>query len=212
MPASIYPRKPLFPMFLRLEARRCVVAGAGAVATGKILGLLAAGARVLVIAPAATPRVAALVRAGKLAWHRRKFRAADLSGSFLVVAATSSPAVHERIWRAARRRNVLCNVVDDPARCDFFYPAIVRRGSLQIAISTGGRSPALAHQLRKSLARQFGSEFAGWLAHLGRVRSRLQLRELNIARRRRLAHRAVRHGLAAHFTSTNARHKVVPTR
>src|SRR5579863_9588735 len=121
MRASRYPRKPLFPMFLRLEGRECLVVGAGAVAEEKIRGLIETGARVRVIAPLATEMISRWARDKKLAWLRRRFRVRDVSRAFLIVAATSSRDVHEVVWRAARRANVLCNVVDDPERCDFFY-------------------------------------------------------------------------------------------
>jgi precorrin-2 dehydrogenase/sirohydrochlorin ferrochelatase len=176
-------------MFLRLEGRTCLMVGGGTVAEGKIRGLLDAGARVRVIAPSVTPAISELARASKLAWLPRKFRVRDVAGAFLVVAATSSPEVHEQIWRATRRANVLCNVVDDPERCDFFYGAVVRRGALQIAVSTGGRSPALAQQIRKRLEKQFGVEYAERVERLGRARSRALISETDILRRRRIAHR-----------------------
>jgi precorrin-2 dehydrogenase / sirohydrochlorin ferrochelatase len=192
MRVSRYPKLPLFPMFLRLEGRACLVVGAGAAAEGKIRGLLDAGARVRVIAPSATAVIAELAHATKLEWQRREFRVRDVAGMFLVVAATSSADVHERIWRAARRADVLCNVVDEPERCDFFYGAVVRRGALQIVVSTGGRSPALAQRIRKRLEKQFGGEYAEWIERLGRARSRLLKSDGDILRRKQIAHRMAR--------------------
>jgi precorrin-2 dehydrogenase len=188
MRISRYPRLPLFPMFFRLEGRACLVAGAGAVAEEKIGGLLGAGARVRVIAPSATAIISELARQKKLEWLSREFRIGDVSQMFLVVAATSSTEVHERIWRAARRANVLCNVVDDPERCDFFYGAVMRRGALQIAVSTSGRSPALAQRIRKQLENQFGAEYAEQVELLGRARSRALISEAEITERKRIAH------------------------
>jgi precorrin-2 dehydrogenase/sirohydrochlorin ferrochelatase len=178
----------LFPIFMKLAGRRCLVVGAGAVGEVKMASLVASGAVVRVVAPRATTRVAAWARAGRISWERRAFEPADLRRTFLVVAATSSAAVHEQIFREARRRRVLCNVADDPARCDFYYPAVVRRGDLQIAVSTGGQSPALAQRLRRELDRQFGREYAGWIAELGRARQALLARRMDRARRRRLLH------------------------
>jgi len=169
-----------------------LVVGAGSVAEEKIRGLLDAGARVRVIAPSATALISELARAKKLDWLRREFRLRDVAGAFLIVAATGSVDVHERIWRVARRASVLCNIVDDPEHCDFFYGAVVRRGALQIAVSTGGRSPALAQQIRKQLERQFGAEYAEQVEWLGRARSRLLSSETNISRRKRIAHRMAR--------------------
>lgn len=179
----------LFPMFVKVAGRRCLVVGAGAVAEGKIASLLACGASVRVVAPRATARVAAWARASRISWARRVFRPADLRAAFLVVAATSSRDAHERIFREARRRGILCNVVDDPERCDFYYPAVVRRGDLQIAVSTGGRSPALAQRLRRELELQFGREYARWVADLGRAREKLFTKRMDPVRRRRVLHR-----------------------
>ena len=139
----------LFPMFLKLSQRPCLVVGAGAIAESKIASLVEAGADVRVIAPEATAQVRSWAEAKKIEWQRREFQAEDLEGRFLVVAATSSRNLHEEIFKEARGRGVLCNIVDVPALCDFYYPAVVQRGALQIAISTSGRSPALAQRLRK---------------------------------------------------------------
>ncbi len=179
----------LFSIFLKLAGHRCLVVGAGAVGESKIESLLLAGADVRVVAPRATRIIRAWARTGEVRWEARRFHPADLQGTFLVVAATSSPQLHEQIFREARRRGVLCNVVDDPARCDFYYPAVVRRGPLQIAISTGGQSPALAQRLRKKLEQEFGPEYEMWVEHLGRARQMLLARAIEPERRRRLLHR-----------------------
>jgi precorrin-2 dehydrogenase/sirohydrochlorin ferrochelatase len=186
----------MFPIFLDLARRRCVVIGAGVVAEQKIRGLLAAGARLRVVAPHATPYIERLARARRIAWQRREFAAGDLDGALLVVAATNSPAAHAKIYREAHRRNILCNVVDVPRECDFYYPAVVRRGSLQIAISTGGQSPALAQRLRRRLESQISPKYSRWVAELGRKRRHEQRREPDITRRAVLAHAAVEKGLA----------------
>ncbi|MGZ4812448.1 MAG: precorrin-2 dehydrogenase/sirohydrochlorin ferrochelatase family protein [Terriglobales bacterium] len=115
----------LFPMFLKFAGRRCLVVGAGSVGEGKIETLLRTGAETAVVAPRASERVAEWSSAGKLRWRRRTFRPNDLDSVFMVVAATSSANVNDRVYREARRRGVLCNVVDDPERCDFYYPAVV---------------------------------------------------------------------------------------
>jgi precorrin-2 dehydrogenase / sirohydrochlorin ferrochelatase len=179
---------PLFPAFLKLAGRRCLVVGAGPVAEEKIESLLRAGAKITVVAPEATPRVRAWARAKKIRWHRREFRASDLPGAFLVVAATSSPKLHARIFQQARRLGVLCNSVDDPAHCDFYYGAVVRRGELQIAISTGGHSPALAQRLRKKLEKEIGSEYERFVTALGAARKRLFAKPISPARRKALLH------------------------
>jgi precorrin-2 dehydrogenase / sirohydrochlorin ferrochelatase len=178
----------LFPAFLKLSGRRCLVVGAGPVAEEKIAGLLRAGADVRVVAPEATGRIRKLARKKKLRWDKRAFRASDLSGAFLVVAATSSPDLHAKIYRRAKGRGVLCNAVDDPEHCDFYYGSVVRRGALQIAISTAGLSPALAQRLRKKLEKEFGAEYEEWLKELGKIRERLFARKITTERRRALLH------------------------
>jgi precorrin-2 dehydrogenase/sirohydrochlorin ferrochelatase len=179
----------LFPMFLKLEDRSCLVVGAGIVGEPKIDSLVASGAFVRVIAPRATTAVADWARAGAITWEARDFNPSDLDGIFLVLAATPSRELNETIFREARRRNILCNVVDDPEHCDFYYPAIVRRGQLQLAISTNGHSPALAQRIRGELEIQFGPEYEQWLDGLGKIRQQLFASEMDPDRRRRLLHK-----------------------
>jgi len=175
-------------MFLKLDGRQCLVVGAGAVGEAKIESLLATGALVRVIAPRATPRVREWSLAGRIEWHAREFAPADLAGVHLVIAATGSPALHDEIFAQARRQGVLCNAVDEPERCDFYFPAVVRRGDLQIAISTGGQSPALAQRLRKQLERQFGPEWERWVAKLGLAREELMAAPVSAEERKQLLH------------------------
>jgi precorrin-2 dehydrogenase / sirohydrochlorin ferrochelatase len=179
---------PLFPAFLKLQGRRCLVVGAGLIAEEKIESLLHAGARIQVVAPAATERVQSWAREKTIRWQPRKFRSADLAGAFVVIAATSSSALHAKIYKQARRRGVLCNSVDDPDNCDFYYGAVVRRGDLQIAISTAGHSPALAQRLRKKLEKDIGIEYERWVATLGAARERLFAKSISPARRKALLH------------------------
>jgi precorrin-2 dehydrogenase/sirohydrochlorin ferrochelatase len=178
----------LFPMFLKLEGRSCLVVGAGAIGEPKIESLLTAGASVRVIAPSGTAAVAEWARAGAIVWDAREFNSADLDGVFLVIAATSSREVNGTIFREARQRNILCNVVDDPEYCDFYYPAVVRRGDLQLAISTNGHSPALAQRIRRELEIQFGPEYGEWLVELGKIRQQLFASGMNPDERRRVLH------------------------
>jgi precorrin-2 dehydrogenase/sirohydrochlorin ferrochelatase len=178
----------LFPMFLKIAGRPCLVVGAGAVAESKIASLVEAGATVRVIAPAATKRVRLWAEAKTIEWQRRGFQPEDLAGMFLVVAATSSRELHEEIFNEARRRAVLCNIVDVPALCDFYYPAVVQRGALQIAISTSGRSPALAQRLRKELENQFGPEYEEWMDQLGEARDDRHAEDSDPEERKRLRH------------------------
>jgi precorrin-2 dehydrogenase/sirohydrochlorin ferrochelatase len=179
----------LFPMFVKLDGRRCLVIGAGSVGEAKIESLLATAASVHVVAPKATSKVREWAREGRIEWHARAYTPADLAGVFLVIAATSSRALHDEIYAEAKSRGVLCNTVDEPERCDFYFPAVVRRGDLQIAISTGGLSPALAQRLRKELEEQFGPEWEAWVAQLGRTREELMSLPMPPEQRKRLLHR-----------------------
>ncbi len=164
----------LFPMFLKLNGRRCLVVGAESIAEPKIASLLDAGASVKVVAPEATEQVSLWAQEGRIHWEARAFQNSDLAGYLIVVSATNSVEVNSAVYREAEAQGVLCNAVDDPDRCDFFYPSVVRRGPLQIAISTAGLSPALAQRLRRELEDQFGPDYAGWVEHLGRERTRLR--------------------------------------
>lgn len=171
-----------------------MVVGAGKVGESKIRSLLVSKANVDVVAPWATPTVTAWDRAEVLRWSAREFHASDLDGVFLVVAATSIKAVNDEVYREAQSRGVLCNVVDVPDRCDFYYPAVVRRGDLQVAISTGGNSPALAQKLRAKFERQLTPRYAGWLDRLGSFRRELFSRPLDPEKRRALLHAAAKRG------------------
>lgn len=178
----------MFPIFLKLEGRRVLVVGAGKVAEGKISGLLDAGASVHVVAPEATFQIQKWAWEGVVSWKPRKFDPADIDQVSLVIAATSSSEVNAQVFKESRLRNVFCNAVDDPVNCDFYYPAVVRRGDLQIAISTSGRSPALAQRLREELEQQFGPEYEQWVEELGVAREQLTVQKLEPEARRRLLH------------------------
>jgi precorrin-2 dehydrogenase/sirohydrochlorin ferrochelatase len=189
----------LFPMFLKLRDRPCLVVGAGTIAESKIASLVKAEAKVSVVAPQATPQVRSWAQSNKIDWQQRAFQPNDLEGMLLVVAATSSTDLHEKIFEEATRRGVLCNIVDVPALCDFYYPAVVERGALQIAISTAGQSPALAQRLRKQLEDQFGPEYEEWLSQLGDSRDKLQLEPLDPDERKRLLHEEASEGAFEEF-------------
>jgi precorrin-2 dehydrogenase/sirohydrochlorin ferrochelatase len=179
---------PLFPISLKLCGRLCVVVGGGVIAESKIESLLTAEAHVVVVAPEATEAVAAWARAGQIEWQVKTFAAEDLCGAFLVVAGTSSPQVNHEVYRQCETDGILCNVVDDPEFCHFYYPAVVRRGALQIAISTEGQSPALAQRLRKEFEAQFGPEYESWLEWLGAARKLLRSEGKDPEETRRLLH------------------------
>ena len=160
----------LFPMFMKLRGRECLVVGGGKVGEPKIGGLIDTGARVHVVALEASSQVREWADAGTIGLELCPFSAGDLDGKFLVVAATPSTSLNNLIYREAQLRGIPCNVVDVPELCDFFYPAVVQRGDLQIAISTAGQSSSLAQKLRQQLEKQFGPEYASWVAQLGETR------------------------------------------
>jgi precorrin-2 dehydrogenase/sirohydrochlorin ferrochelatase len=176
----------LFPMFVKLEGRRCVVVGGGAIAQSKVESLLASGAKVIVVSPNLTPVLARKSRLGEFTWYARRFDACDLHDAFLVIAATADDAVNEWVYREADRRGILCNAVDQPPRCHFYFAAVVRRGALQIAISTSGLSPSLAQRLRQELEAEIAPEYEEWLGWLGRVRVALMERGLDFTTRKQL--------------------------
>jgi precorrin-2 dehydrogenase/sirohydrochlorin ferrochelatase len=174
----------LFPIFLKLTGRPCIVIGAGNLAESKIESLLAANAAVTVVAPHASPRIVAMADSGEVVWHQREYAAGDLAGQFLVVAATDVPAVNRAVFAEAESTGVLINAVDDPPFCDFYFPSVVRRGDLQIAISTAGHSPALAQRLRKEINALLPLDAGDWLTELGNLRREvLQVEPLNEARK-----------------------------
>jgi precorrin-2 dehydrogenase/sirohydrochlorin ferrochelatase len=175
---------PLFPIFLKLTGRPCIVIGAGHLAESKIESLQTANARVTVVAPAATERIIAMAESGEVAWHQREYATGDLAGQFLVVAATNVPTVNRAVFAEAQAAGILINAVDDPPFCDFYFPSVVRRGDLQIAISTAGASPALAQRLRKEINAILPLDTGDWLAELGNLRREvLQMEPLNEARK-----------------------------
>jgi siroheme synthase-like protein len=160
----------LLPIFVKLAGRPCLLVGAGEVALQKIPSLLAAEARLRVIAPRIRPEIAALANEGRIEVIEREFTDSDLNETFLVIAATDDPGVNSAVYRGAVERNILCNSVDDPPHCDFYFGSIVSRGDLQIAISTAGESPALAQRLRREIDEQLPDDLGPWLRNLGQLR------------------------------------------
>jgi precorrin-2 dehydrogenase/sirohydrochlorin ferrochelatase len=159
-----------YPVFLELRGSKALVVGRGAVAEGKVEGLLAAGASVHVVADGPKATLDELSELGGVTVSRRDFSPVDLDVADICVASSSRASVRDAIAREARARGVLVNVMDDVKNCDFAAPSIVRRGDLVIAISTGGKSPALAKRLREELEKRFGPEWEEVMRLLGEVR------------------------------------------
>jgi siroheme synthase-like protein len=168
--------RPLYPLFADLRGRRCAVVGGGAVATEKARKLADHGALLRVIAPDVSGELAAML-AGEGAERRaRAYRAGDLEGCLLAVAATDRPAVNRSVAEEAEARGILADVVDDPAAGTFIVPSLVRRGDLTVAISTGGASPVVAAHLRRRVETAIGPEWEVVVGALGELRAELKER------------------------------------
>lgn len=164
-----------FPVALDLGGRRCLLVGGGVVAQRKLEALVAGGADdVVVVAPSITPGVNAITDEHGFELRGRAFEAQDLEGVFLAMVATDDPGVNGRVATAARARGVLVNAADDPAHCDFILPAVVRRGDVQVAVTTGGRSPALARHLREWLEAEVPKEYGALLDIIAAIRGELR--------------------------------------
>jgi siroheme synthase-like protein len=205
-----------FPVALELTGRRCVVVGDGAAAEAKVFALLQAGAVVTVVGEEPGPVLRALEAEGRIRLRRRPYRRGDLRGAFLAVAATDDRILNAAVHREATQRRVLLNAVDDPAHSHFAVPSVLRRGDLVVAISTGGRAPALARQLRLDLEEQLGPEYGELVALLAEARReaapvRARLDFATWARRWERALRADLAGLVRQGRAVEARRLVRAT-
>lgn len=180
-----------YPLFALIEDRPCLVVGGGTVGERKVQDLLTAGARVTVVSKVLTPRLSELVAAGHIHFIQGDFSPHYLDGMTLVVGATDDQRVNRQVSAAAQARNVLVNIVDAPELCTFIVPAQVRRGSLTIAVSTGGASPALARQVREELEQLFGPEYGRYLRLLQSVRNQVLSRRRGHPENPRLFQRLV---------------------
>jgi precorrin-2 dehydrogenase/sirohydrochlorin ferrochelatase len=163
-----------YPIALVLDGRPCLVVGGGEIADGKLDALLLAGAVVTVVSPEVRPRITALAAEGQITLHRRSYRTSDLDATYLAIAATDDRPLNARVVTEARAAGILTQAVDDIPYCDFFAMAIVRRGDLQLGISTNGRSPAFARWMRERLDTELPAEYGDLLAVLGDVRETIK--------------------------------------
>jgi uroporphyrin-III C-methyltransferase/precorrin-2 dehydrogenase/sirohydrochlorin ferrochelatase/precorrin-2 dehydrogenase/sirohydrochlorin ferrochelatase len=168
-----------------LSQRPAIVVGGGKIAAGKVVGLLAAGAAVTVIAPELTPALEQLAADESITHHRRPYAPGDLAGAQLAICATNDRAVNAAVWAEANARGVWVNVVDDPPHCSFIAPSIARRGDLTVAVSTGGKAPALAVRLRQQIEALLGDEHARFLELAGQLRQPLAERYPSFEERKR---------------------------
>jgi precorrin-2 dehydrogenase/sirohydrochlorin ferrochelatase len=164
----------LYPIFLKLEGHKVLIVGGGLIAEQKIAAVLRSATDVTIVSPQITPRIRLWAHQGRIKYIGLNFRPGMTRGYFLVIAATDSEETNRAVYQEARESGALANAVDDPGYCDFYAPAVVSRGDFQIAVSTGGNSPALSQQIRKQLERDFGPEYESWTAWLGRVREMMR--------------------------------------
>ncbi len=176
----------LYPIYLKLAGQLCLVVGGGKVAERKVGSLLECGARVRLVSPAVTSQIEEWANQGKLELRQRQYQTGDLEGAFLVFAATDQEEVNRRVSEECLSRNLVVNVVDDPPRCNFFVPSVIRRGKLSIAISTSGTSPALAAKIRRQLERQFGPEYEEFMEILADLRRQVLAGEADIQQRKQI--------------------------
>jgi siroheme synthase-like protein len=162
-----------YPVYIQMYDQPCVVIGGGNIAEGKVEGLLAAGARVTIISPALTHRLQEMAQQGQIDYQPRTYQPGDLAGAFMVICATDQVEINQQVWQEASANRQLVNVVDDTPRCNFIAPAILRKGDLTIAISTGGKAPALAVRLKERLQEEIGPEYARFLELAGQLRDQL---------------------------------------
>ncbi|WP_258360547.1 precorrin-2 dehydrogenase/sirohydrochlorin ferrochelatase family protein [Moorella sulfitireducens] len=159
-----------FSIAIELTGRPCLVVGGGKVGERKVLNLLEAGARITLVSPDATHVLADLALTRQLVWLRREYQSGDIAGMTLVFAVTADAGLNAQVASDCRQAGIWVNVADAPGNCTFMVPSVVRRGDLQIAISTAGKSPALARQLRQKLEAEIGPEYGPWLDFLGELR------------------------------------------
>src|SRR3569833_1921303 len=179
----------LLPIFLKLGGRPGLLVGAGNVALEKLNTLLSSGVRLRVIAPEVKAEIRAFANEGKIELQESTFTPEDLDGNFVVIAATDDPEVNATVYRESILRGILVNSVDDPPHCDFYFGSVVRRGDLQVAISTAGESPAVAQQLRREIAEQLPEALGAWLAEVGQLRREILATHPAGEERKALLHR-----------------------
>ncbi len=173
----------LYPIHLNLRGRRCLLVGGGAVAARKAAGLVAAGAEIVLVSPAAAPALEAMAQAGEVEWRREVYGTGHLDGVFLVMACTDDRAVNAAVTREASARNLLVLCADDPSAGSFVSPATVRRGDLLLTVSTGGAGPTLAAVLRERLEAEFGPEWAEMAEVIGAMRETVKTNPGEAARK-----------------------------
>jgi len=173
-----------YPVYLDIRGKRCVVVGGGEVALRKVRMLLDHGASVEIVSPELCPDLGQLVDEGQLQVTGREYRPGDLEGAFVVIAATNDASTNEQAAAEATERGILINVVDVPGLSNFIVPSYLRRGAVTVAVSTGGKSPALARRIRRELEKKFGDEYADLSVLVDEVRSELKRQNVSVSAER----------------------------
>ena len=175
-----------YPVNLDIRGKNCLVVGAGNVGTRKALALVKCGADLTVISPLGSEKISLLAGENKIIWKKREYASSDIKGMFLVIAASDNEKINKKVADDAGRFHVLCNIADRPADCDFTLPAFIERGDLIIAVSTSGKSPALARKIRKELEEKFGEEYGKALVIMGKIRKKLLETDKNPRKHKKL--------------------------
>jgi len=178
--------KHLFPVNLNMRGRKCLIVGGGRVAERKVTSLLQCGAEIWIASPKLTEKLGKLVKEDRVNFAGTHYETEYLQGCALVISAVDDPSVNTRVADDCFARNIPVNVVDDPERCSFTVPSVLRRGSLCIAISTDGKSPLLSRRIREELESSFGPEYAEFLDLMGEIRSRVMRDVPDIEKRREI--------------------------
>ena len=188
-----------YPLFLDITDRRCVVIGGGDVAERKVARLLDFGASVVVVGKTLTPGLEAMKKAGRISHIDVDYDQALIDDAFLVIGATDRDDVNAKISRDGKEKGILVNIVDDPDKCDFVLPSLIRQGDLLIAISTGGKSPALAKKLREDMEHLFGTEYQTLLEVMGQLREKLVVKGRSSDENRRVFEAVVHSDILKHI-------------
>jgi precorrin-2 dehydrogenase/sirohydrochlorin ferrochelatase len=177
-----------YPVLIHIEGKKVIVVGGGTVAERKIETLLEYGAVVYVVSRDLTPRLRKYSEEGTIGFLGQEFNEASLEEAFMVIAATDDPILNHKVSEKAKERGLLINAVDQPSDCNFIVPSVLRRGDLLIAVSTSGKSPALAKKLREALEERFGNEYESLLILMGRLREKILTQRLSREENKRIFH------------------------
>ena len=176
----------LYPLYLNIKDKKCLVIGGGKVAQRKVESLIDCEADVVVVSPVLTSYLKEIVENNRIIYRKKEYSPEDLKDVFLVICATDSETVNAKAAEECMHRGILVNVIDDPEKCSALVPAVIRRGSMAISISTGGKSPYVSRKIREKLESQFGNEYERYLDILGDIRREALIKEPDPAKRKEM--------------------------